>query len=228
MKKYDIFLFDADGTLYDYDLAEAHALKSMFHQSGFPYSEEIRMTYRKINQEVWDLFEKGELTKDVLQTLRFDRLFAEIGVDYDAHIFNEKYLFELGKGSFLIKGTLEICEAIAAFDKKIFIVTNGILATQEARIKHSLIAHYISDSFVSEHIGFQKPDIRYFEYVFAHIPKIDKNKILIIGDSLSADIAGGNLAGIDTCWFNESLTKNQTDIKPTYEINSLKELQQFI
>ena len=142
--------------------------------------------------------------------------------------FNEKYLFELGKGSFLIEGALEICREIVSYGKKIFIVTNGILATQEARIKNSLIKDYISDSFISEGIGFQKPNIKYFEYVFLNIPQIEKDKILIIGDSLSADIAGGNNADIDTCWFNESRIENQTDITPTYEISSLKELQNFI
>lgn len=228
MKKYEIFLFDADGTLYDYDMAEANALKTMFHHCSFAYDEGIRTRYREINTQVWDSFEKGELSKEVLQTLRFDRLFADIGVEHDSKGFNEKYLFELGKGSFLIEGALEICREIVSYGKKIFIVTNGILATQEARIKHSLIKDYISDSFVSEGIGFQKPNIKYFEYVFLNIPQVEKDKILIIGDSLSADIAGGNNAGIDTCWFNESRIENQTDIKPTYEISSLKELQNFI
>jgi len=228
MKKYDIFLFDADGTLYDYDMAEANALKIMFNQCGFTYNEEVRTKYRKINQEVWGSFEAGQLSKEVLQTLRFDRLFAEIGVEYDAFSFNEKYLFELGKGSFLIEGALEICREIVDSGKQIFIVTNGILATQKARIEHSAIEGYISDSFVSEHIGFQKPDIRYFEHVFSNIPQVTKDKILMIGDSLSADIAGGNQAGIDTCWFNESKVENPTTIKPTYEINNLKELQKLI
>ena len=228
MKKYELFLFDADGTLYDYDMAEANALKSMFEQCGFAYDDQTRMRYRAINQAVWDRFEKGELSKEILQVLRFERLFAEVGVEYDAKAFNEKYLFELGKGAFLMEGALEICQEIAAACKQIFIVTNGILATQEARIKHSLIKDYISASFVSEHIGFQKPDMRYFEHVFANIPQINKEKILLVGDSLSADIAGGNQAGLDTCWFNESRAENQTNIKPTYEINSLKELRQFI
>lgn len=77
---------------------------------------------------------------------------------------------------------------------------------------------------MSEHIGFQKPHISYFEYVFSHIPSTPKEKILVIGDSLSSDIAGGNNAGIDSCWLNMSGMKNDTNTIPTYEISGLREL----
>jgi 2-haloacid dehalogenase len=157
MKNYDIFLFDADGTLFDYDMAEVNALKIMFDYYEFNYSENVRLKYREINSQVWNDYEKGEITKEELQTLRFMRLFNDIGVYCDVKKFNEKYLLELGKGTFLVDGALEICKKITSRNKKIYIVTNGILATQKARIEHSLIKEYISDFFVSEFIGFQKP-----------------------------------------------------------------------
>ena len=228
MKKYEVFLFDADNTLYDYDKAEEYALRTMFENCGFMYAEHVRMKYREINTAVWECYEKGEISKSDLQTLRFNRLFDEIGVYHDTSDFNKKYLAELGKGTFLIEGAIEICKAIVSCERQIYIVTNGILATQEARIKHSLIKDYVSGFFVSEFVGFQKPDKEYFEYVFTHIPQIGKNKILIIGDSLTADIAGGNNAGIDSCWFNASGSKNRTEIIPTYEISHLSELRMFI
>ena len=228
MKKYDIFLFDADGTLFDYDLAEENALKIMFDYCGFDYSDDIRSQYREINSFVWESYEKGEMTKDELQTLRFKRLFDKIGVSYDADLFNEKYLAELGRGSFLIEGAEEICREINSRNKKIYIVTNGMLATQKARIEHSLIKEYISDFFVSEYVGYQKPQIEYFDYVFSHIPKIGKDKIIIIGDSLTADIRGGINAGIDSCWFNRSGNKNETGILPSYEIDDLRAIGKFI
>jgi 2-haloacid dehalogenase len=228
MKKYDLFLFDADGTLFDYDMAEANALKTIFDYCGFTYSESIRLKYREINSQVWGSYEKGEITQTELQTLRFIRLFNDIGVYYDAGNFNEMYLNEFGKGSFLIEGALEICREIISCSKKIYIVTNGILTTQKARIEHSLIKEYISDFFISEFIGFQKPHTLYFEYVFTHIPQVEKDRILIIGDSISADIAGGNNAGIDSCWFNKAGNINNTEIIPTYEIRKLSELNKYI
>jgi HAD superfamily (subfamily IA) hydrolase, TIGR02254 len=228
LKKYEIFLFDADGTLFDYDKAETNALKTMFAAYKLNYTESIRLKYRELNAQAWKSYEQGEITKAELQTLRFCRLFDYVGVKQDEEIFNEKYLHELGKGAFLINGALEICKDIVSHGKKIYLATNGILATQKSRLKHSAIKDYISGFFVSEEIGFQKPHPSYFKHVFAHIPPIDKSKILMIGDSLSTDIVGGNAAEIDTCWLNIHKEPNTTNITPTYEIPKLSELSRFI
>lgn len=228
MKTYDIFLFDADDTLYDFGMAEENAMKTLFGFCGFEYSEEILATYRDINVRAWADYNLGKVTKDELQILRFSRFFEAIGISYDIPDFNQMYLTELGKGTFLIDGAFEICKEIVSSGKEIYIITNGILKVQETRIKHSPLKDYISDFFVSEFVGYQKPDIKYFEYVLSHIPKIDLEKILIIGDSLLADIAGGNNAGIDTCWFNEFNKENKTEIVPTYKISKLSEIREFI
>ncbi|MCL2015441.1 MAG: YjjG family noncanonical pyrimidine nucleotidase [Defluviitaleaceae bacterium] len=228
MKKYETFLFDADGTLFDYDMAEENALKTMFVKFDITYTNAIRQKYREINAEIWKKYEKGENTQDELQTLRFAQLFGEINVDCNAEKFNQQYLAELAKGIFLIDGALEICKKIAASNKKIYIVTNGNLSTQKPRVENSAISELISDFFISEGVGFRKPQAAYFDYVFSHISQTDKSKIIIVGDSLSADIAGGNVAGIDSCWYNPDGAANNTDIVPTYEIAKLSELGEFI
>ena len=97
MKKYYVFLFDADGTLFDYDMAEANALRVMFDKHGFDYSESVRLQYIKINDEVWKSYYNGEITKNDLQELRFRRLFDKFSVYADAAEFNRSYLYELGK-----------------------------------------------------------------------------------------------------------------------------------
>ena len=225
---YEIFLFDADGTLYDYNKAESNALKITFDDHGFSYTDDVLLKYREINSRVWKDFENGKISRSELQESRFNQLFNRFDITCDANEFNSKYLYQLGKGSFLIEGALELCKSICKQGKKIYIVTNGILATQTSRIKYSAITEYISDSFVSEQIGYNKPHQAYFDYVFSHIPPVDKSKILIIGDSLEIDIAGGNNAGIDTCWLNLSTNDNDSNVIPTYEINSLSELHWFI
>lgn len=227
-KKYEVFLIDADGTLFDYDRAEESALKIMFRKYQFSYEENVRIKYRKINQEVWDSFEKGQIPKSEMQVLRFNQLFDALKIESDPKKFNEEYLVELGKGSFLIDGAFELCKRISDNNCKAYIVTNGISVTQKARLENSIIKPYIAKLFVSEEIGYQKPNALYFEYVFSQISYVDKSKMIIIGDSLSADIAGGINAGIDSCWFNKFARENNTDIAPTYEIKSLKEVYKLI
>ena len=228
MKNYDVFLIDADGTLFNFELAEATAFRTVFEACGFKYSEKILTRYSAINDSLWKKFETGDIKVDEIKTHRFIQLFNEIGVEYDANDFNNRYVVELAKGAFLIEGAREICEKITFADKKIYIVTNGLTHVQRTRLSNSPIKEYITECFISELIGYQKPDIRYFEYVLSQIPHISKDKILMIGDSLTADIAGGNNANIDTCWFNEKRIKNQTNIKPTYEITKLNQMQQFV
>lgn len=224
MKNYEIFLFDADETLFDYNMAEENALINMFNKYGLSYEKDTRTKYRKINHEIWDRFEKGLIAKNDMQVLRFKQLFDILRINCDPRRFNEEYIIELGKGSFLIDGAYELCRSIYENNKKIYIVTNGISLTQKVRLENSAIKPYIADLFDSEKIGYHKPNRLYFEYVFSHIPNIDKRKTIIVGDSLSADIAGGNNAGIDSCWFNKSDIENETAIKPTYEVKSLREL----
>lgn len=228
MKKYDIFLFDADGTLFDFEKAAVNALRVMFESCGFEYMDSIWEIYRQINMQAWESYEKGVISSDTLKTIRFERLFDEIGVYHDPKEFNEKYLHELGRGQILIDGALEICKDITSYGKKIYIVTNGMKETNSARKNHSPLKEYITDFFVSELIGFQKPHISYFEHVFSSIPNFDKGKAIIIGDSLTADIAGGNNAGIDSCWLNVEGVANDTGIMPTYEIRELSEIRGFI
>jgi len=228
MKKYDIFLFDADNTLYNFDKASAHAIKILFEECGYPYTEHITTRFLEIGIPLWKSYEKGEMSDKELQKLRFATLLGEQGIQHDPVEFNAKYLYALGSNPFLMDDALEICRNIVKNGKQLFIITNGFLASQETRMQFSPIREYISGAFVSEVVGHKKPSTEYFDYVLSSIPPMDREKILVVGDSLSADIAGGNGAGIDTCWFNVHRTKNPTEIIPTYEINKLSELQKFI
>jgi len=228
MKKYDIFLFDADNTLYDFDKASAHALKVLFEEYAFNYSNDIPKRFIDIGTPLWESYEKGEILDTELQKFRFVRLFDELCIQHDPVAFNERYLHELGRNAFLIDGALDICHKIITCGKQIYIITNGFLISQTARMEHSPIQKYISDIFISEVVGHKKPSKEYFEYVLNGIPHVNKDSILIVGDSLSADIAGGIVSGIDSCWFNFNGVENRTNITPTYEISKLSELGKLI
>ena len=70
----------------------------------------------------------------------------------------------------------------------------------------------------------QKPDALFYEKIGQQIAGFSKEKTLMIGDSLTADIQGGNNAGIDTIWYNPHNLENPTQAQPTYEVHSYKEL----
>ena len=228
MNKYDVFLFDADNTLFDFEKAEESALKSLFEEAGLTYSLSAADKYKEINNALWAEFERGETTKEALQILRFSRLAEYLNINMDGAKLNKLYITALGKCAFLVDGAEVLCKTLYKAQKSIYIITNGISVVQKSRLANSCIKQYISDIFVSEDVGFQKPHISYFDYVLAHIPAVEKEKILVIGDSLSADIKGGINAGIDACWFNINKTENKSGTTPTYTINSLDEFLRII
>ena len=107
---------------------------------------------------------------------------------------------------------------------KLGIITNGPKSQQYIRLKNTGIYEYFSYIFISEEVGYNKPDIKFFEYVLRKIEEKDKSKILIVGDSLTSDIQGGNNCDLKTCWYNRKLENNKLSIKPDYEIKNLEEL----
>jgi 2-haloacid dehalogenase len=221
---YNVILFDADGTLFDYDKAEAHALEKAFKHFNFKYTEESELkNYRIINKEIWIDYENGKIDSKNLRIERFRRLFKNYEEKIDFNEFSTVYLSLLSDGIFLIDGAEEVCRYL--FQKyKIVILTNGIKDVQLSRIKNSSLNKYIHDIITSEETGYKKPDVGIFDYTFNRIEHFDKDTTLIIGDSLSSDIQGGINYKIDTCWYNSIGEENKSGLNPNYEINDLRQL----
>jgi len=219
--KYTWLLFDADDTLFDYPKAEAKALNWTFEAVGLPYLSDYLPVYHKYNRQVWQELEQGQLTPLELRTKRFRLLFEEIGISTDADTFGSLYLKNLARGSDLLPGAVETVAALAR-NHHIGVVTNGLPEVQRPRLEASSIRPYIEKLFISEEMGAAKPDAAYFDLVFEEIGQPPREKVLIVGDSLTSDILGGVRYGIHTCWFNPaSLT---TELAVTYTIRSLPEL----
>ncbi|GKX66451.1 YjjG family noncanonical pyrimidine nucleotidase [Inconstantimicrobium mannanitabidum] len=221
---YEVILFDADGTLFDYDKAEAQALEKTFKYFNFEYNEEKQLKkYREINKQIWIEYESGRISSQYMRIERFKQLFENYDVILDLHEFSKKYLSLLAAGIYLIDGAEEVCSYLSE-KYKVVILTNGIKDVQNSRINNSVLKKYIKHIITSEETGYKKPDAGIFNYTFNKIGHVDKDKILIVGDSLSTDIKGGVNYGISTCWYNAYENKNLTELKPNYEIKDLREL----
>ena len=199
----------------DFDKAEEISISNTFIHFGIDTCYSRR--FSEINSSLWRLFEIGGIEREEIKTKRFQLLLDELGINnISASEMSEKYLYELSCSSYTYEGAAELCEELAKAEKNLYIITNGHTVTQTKRLKNSDFIKYIKKSFISEQIGYQKPNKEYFDYVIDHIPEKDKSKILLIGDSMSSDILGGINFGVDTCWLNPN-NANAT-YKPTYEI----------
>lgn len=227
MKKYRTLLFDVDDTLLDFGAAEHSALCSLCRDHGISFTPNLHKTYKTINQRLWKAFENGEISKEELLHTRFSLFLNEIGHEADGTELEKTYRGYLAEGSFLIEGALELIKSLST-SFRLYIVTNGVSHTQNQRLQRSELASLFDGVFVSEDTGYQKPMKEYFDYVFERIPQFSREQTLIIGDSLNADIKGGEMAGLDTCWFNPTQKINGSEIIPTYEIQSLNQLYEIV
>lgn len=227
-KKYELILFDQDGTLFDYNRAEAYALKKSMEHFGvnLPVVSYLER-YRNINRKVWSEFERGETNLKRLRLKRFEIFFDVLGIDQNTETFSDKYLYYISQVFFVTEGAEEVVSSLYG-QCKLVLATNGIYSVQYERLKGSPLRDYFDVFVVSEKIGFAKPDPNFFACVFKMARHSDKRTALIVGDSLSSDIKGGVNFGIDTCWFNPERIKNGGEITPTYEIEKLSQLQDIL
>lgn len=212
VKRFDIVLLDADETVFDFKKAEANSFRLMLESFGYDYTDDRLALYSAINLRMWKALERGEVTRERLKTLRFEEFFSEIGVhDVDCLAVNDCYLSNLANSTFLIDGAQDFVRELHKHCK-IYLATNGLTKAQTGRISQSSIKDYVDGAFISEQIGYAKPDKAYFEYIFDELGITDKSRVIMVGDSLTSDMQGGRNAGITTCLFCRSGEHTDSDL----------------
>lgn len=225
MTNFDILLWDVDGTLLDFAAAEEAAIRALFSEFGLGIcTDEMLSRYSAINKKYWERLERGEMTKPEILVGRFEEFFKSEGLDSSiAEDFNDRY--QLGLGD-----TIAYCddsyEFVSSLKGKIpqYVVSNGTVIAQTKKLERSGFDKLMDGIFLSEDLGYEKPRIEFFDIVMKAIGEPEKERVLIVGDSLTSDILGGNTAGIKTCFYNPKELKNNTKAVPDYEVKNLREV----
>lgn len=220
---YPILLFDADNTLFDFDRSQEQAMRQALQDVGIVMDDAMYATYCDINTRLWTALEQGRVTKEQLRIQRFQQFFEAVGHSVHVETFSEQYLGYLRRSCDLIDGALEVCQQLSE-RYTLVIVTNGIGDVQRTRLNGTGLAPYFHYVYISEEIGCNKPDPAFFDHVFSDMGIDDLSSVLIIGDSLTSDMAGGRNAGIDTCWFNPHGKPNNTNVVCDYEIQRIEQV----
>lgn len=213
-------LFDLDDTILDFKRCEKEALILSLKEFDIDPSEEIISTYSSINESEWKKFERGETTTAILKVERYKRLLEHFHIQKDYLLLSKTYEINLSKFYYFIPGAKEMLDTLKG-KYHLFLVSNGIKHIQLPRLEGASLFPYFDKVFISEEIGYSKPNQKYFDAVFSQIPFFKKEETLIIGDSLTSDIKGGNDASITTIWFNPHHKKG--NIIPTYEVHNHQE-----
>lgn len=226
MNKYSYLIFDLDNTLLNFSQSELSALKGIFTKYGVIFNEDTFESYKKINKELWDKLEAGTIKKETLLNRRFEAFFATQGVQVDGAVADDEYRGLLEERNDLMPGGLELLKKLKEAGYIILAGTNGVGRTQRKRLENADMTSFFDALYISEEVGFEKPDVRFFETIFATEGIKDMSKVLMIGDSLTSDIRGANRIGIDSVWLNNDYHGVIND-NPTYECTNLNELNKM-
>ena len=218
-------LWDVDGTLLDFRAAEKAAVQALFREFSLgECTDEMVRRYSQINEVFWQRLERNELTKPQILVGRFEQFFSEIGISAAlAPAFNDRYQLALGDTIVFRDDSISIVRSLRGRVKQ-YAVTNGTVAAQNKKLANSSLGDLLDGAFLSEGVGAEKPNMAFFDAVFEVLRPTDLSKILIVGDSLTSDIRGGNNAGIKTCWYNPDRFPAKPGYRIDYIISDLHEV----
>lgn len=220
-------LLDLDDTILDFHRTEAVAVSETLRMMGVEPTAQVVERYSRINDGLWKQLEKGEVTREEVLVRRFEILYEELGIECSGQKTRELYEKELSKSYFFVDGAKELLEELCdRFD--LYIVSNGTAVVQDGRIRSAGIAKSFKDIFISQRIGVNKPNKVFFEKCFEKIENFSSEQTVIIGDSLTSDIKGGNNVGIKTVWFNPHGKERSSDVVIDYEVSALGEIPKLL
>lgn len=221
---YRYLFFDADGTLFDFDEAERRAMRLMGSEVGLRFTDEQLDCYQRANISCWKAFERGELTLAQLKNERFARFNSACGLSLDPEESSRRYQRQLSRQGILYDDAIAVLTALKERGYTLYLASNGIAEVQRGRIEEANVAHFFDAIFISEEMGVQKPDVRYFAMMLRHTDLTEhKEACLMIGDSLTSDIRGGMDSGLDTLWLNVKGERGPIP-PPTHTVASLIEI----
>ena len=222
---------DIDNTLLDFDAYTEETLKKGFEEFHLgTYDDHVLKVFHQENDILWERIEKRTLTFEELKKIRFEIVFERLGIDFDGPSFETYFRSQLNESAIVIDGAYSMLDYL----KKKYILavsSNGPYQQQMHRLFLAHMEDYFTYFFISEKVGYSKPDKRFFEVAF---DEINQNRMelilpsdsLIIGDSLTSDMQGGINYGIHTCLFDRK--KKNTRREFDYVIENLRDASKIL
>lgn len=227
---YEIVLLDLDLTLFDFDTSETRAFADCMAVVGVDDDETRRILprYREINAALWSAVERGELTPSVAGRRRFEQLLDELGIaEGDPVELGDVFQAGLGLHGELYEGAADVLDALAK-RSRLALVTNGLTSVQRAKVQRLGLHDWFETIVISDEVGVAKPDPAMFELALGRLGASRSDAAVMVGDSLTSDVAGANAAAIASCWLNRGGTTAPPGLRVDHEIGALSELVEWL
>ena len=231
--KYKAIFIDIDDTLLDYipccrEAFDA-AMKGLPNPGdGLRDEDELFQIFFSISGRLFSEAKRGLYTVAEVMELYPKEFIATIGypeaaVDPFKHSFRAAW----GETHTLVPGAKECLEALHNKGYRLFAASNSFGHLQRSRLQHAGILHYFEDTYISMDIGYDKPDVRFYEHALRRCG-LQPNEVMMVGDSMTTDIIGAQAAGLDTIYFNRRKEPITNNLSPLAVISSLAELEACI
>lgn len=224
--RYATVLFDLDHTLLDSDASAQAAFDTTMRSIDVAPTAEVFAVYDRLNQALWRRVEAGEISPNDVKVRRFEQLLGELGTRGDPVEMGTTFVQALTDHGELFPGARELLDSVHG-KVAMAMVTNGIGAVQRGRLDRLGIEKYFEVVSISGELGMSKPAPSIFDHTLGALGVSDRSAVVMVGDSLASDIAGGVNAGVDTIWFNRNGSQH-TSTAPTYEASSLDAVASYL
>lgn len=219
-------LLDVDNTLLDFNLCAKESMHLASDKFGIALPENIFEIFHEINTGLWHDIEKGKLTREGLYKIRWNTIFKRIGVDFDGEIFEAQFVKNLHSAAIPVDGAIGLLEYL--YPKyTLCVASNAAYEQQISRLTRADMLKYMKHLFISEQIGAPKPSPAFFDKCIETLG-VGTDELIMIGDSISADIIGAHDYGIKTCFYNHAKAELPGDLCADYTVNSLDEIKNIL
>lgn len=196
-----VIFLDIDDTLLDFSLSARQAMEVGFREFSLPFSERAWECFNRINDALWQMIERGELTAEGLFARRWNDIFSALGMKADGQAFERRFLALLHTTAIPVAGAQALCAHLAQ-RYTLCAASNAFHDQQVNRLTIAGLMPYFAHVFVSETLGYRKPQKEFFDACLARLGDVRPEECVMIGDSPTADIAGGRAAGMQTILFD--------------------------
>ena len=219
--KITTILIDVDNTLLDFNKCALGAVKEVFVKYKLDYKDYVFEVFQEENDRLWEAYEKGEIKKNDIFDRRWKQIFKRLRIEEDGKKAETHFIESIRDSHEPVEGAMDVLKYLSG-KYNIYVASNSQYEQQMNRLTNAGMMPYISQLFISDRMGAAKPSIQFFDGCFQKIGEVLKEEVIIIGDSISADIGGGRAYGIRTCWYNHN--KIAAEVEADYTIDKLEDI----
>jgi HAD superfamily hydrolase (TIGR01549 family) len=223
--RFTTVFFDIDYCLLDTPTSERRIIRELYAQQGQTVGDEVGDTYREINRQLWVYLDRGEITREKLYVLRFQRLFEIYPFFKSAEEVAPWFLEQLAHAADTQDGAAHLLQRLRENGVRVFTASNGIGSVMNGRVEMAGLSQYLTGRFAADDVGAMKPSAAYFDYIFRHSGETDLSRTLMVGDNPVTDVNGAVDYGMTGALFG---ARWQEPSKASFAAPTMAQLEKWL